>query len=63
MNTLPEHRRIVVGRTHGRAWRPEDADPMQYFPAITRAERVAGAALAVFIGIVGAAALVHWWAS
>lgn len=29
----------------------------------TPAERVAGAALAVFLGIVGAAMLAHWWAS
>jgi hypothetical protein len=29
----------------------------------TRGETVAGVVLAVVIGILGAAALVHWWAS
>jgi hypothetical protein len=63
MNALPEHRRIVAGRTHGRAWRPEDADPMQFYPAATKAERIAGVVLAVVLGIVGAALLAHWWAA
>lgn len=29
MSALPEHRRIVHGRTHSRSWNPCDADPIQ----------------------------------
>lgn len=60
---LPEHRRMLTGRTHGRAWRPEDCDPIQRFHTVSRSERIAGVVLAVVIGIVGAALLAHWWAS
>ena len=32
MNNLPEHRRILWGRTHGKAWYPADMDPVRFYP-------------------------------
>ncbi len=29
MNYLPHHRRALYGRTHPRAWRPEDFAPIE----------------------------------
>ena len=49
MNRLPEHRRIVYGRTHCTAWNPGDSDPITFY-AQTRVSRVAGFVMAVFIG-------------
>ena len=31
MNNLPEHRRILWGRTHGKAWEPADMDPVRFY--------------------------------
>lgn len=39
-----------------------NADPIEFYPQ-SRTERAAGVVLAVVIGIIGAASLVHWWAS
>ena len=39
-----------------------DADPIQHFPQ-SRTEVAAGVALAVVLGILFAAAAVHWWAA
>lgn len=63
MGRLPEHRRAVTGRTWSQAWNPADMDPVQAYPAESTAERIAGVVLAVVIGILGAAALIHWWSS
>jgi len=49
MNTLPEHRRLLAGRTHCTAWNPADADPVQFYPQ-TRVSRLAGVLLAIGIG-------------
>lgn len=63
MNRLPAHRQVVAGRTWGRMWRPEDYAPITHHPAGTPTERVAGVVLAVVLGVLGAAALLHWWGS
>ena len=49
MNNLPEHRRLLAGRTHCTAWNPGDSDPVQFYPQ-TGVSRVAGFLMAVFIG-------------
>ena len=64
MTTLPEHRRIVYGRTYGRAWSPADMDPIRRYTRPTSpAERAAGVLLGVVLGIVGAVMLVSWWSA
>lgn len=61
MNTLPEARRMLAGRTWASAWRAADADPIER----PRGRPIPGAdiALAVVIGLGLAATLIHWWAS
>jgi len=60
MNNLPAHRQILMGRTHGRTWNPADSDPVRFYPASTRFDKVAGALLAVGIGA-SLASLVAYW--
>jgi hypothetical protein len=56
---IPAHRQIINGRTHASTW-----DGASYGAAVERpAERIADFALAVVLGIVGAALLAHWFAS
>lgn len=43
------------------SWR-YDCDPISHYPQ-SRTEAAAGVVLAVVIGVVLAAALLHWWAS
>ena len=63
MTTLPQHRHIVHGRTWGRSWSPADYDPIQvYRRPNTGINKAAGVVLAIVIGILGAASIVHWWA-
>ena len=50
MNNLPQHRQILWGRTHGKTWEPTDSDPILFFPAVDRFDRIAGVLLAVGIG-------------
>lgn len=45
----------------GGSWR-YDCDPISHYPQ-SRTERAAGVVLAVVLGIIGAAMLVHWWAT
>lgn len=59
MNTLPEHRRILHGRTYSRAWRASDHDPIER-PSAPISQRVADALFATTLGIVVAALLVHF---
>ena len=49
MNNLPEHRRLIYGRTHGRTWEPSDSDPVTCYPQ-TGVSRLAGFLLAIGIG-------------
>jgi hypothetical protein len=63
MNTLPQHRQIIFGRTAGRTWDPADSDPIRFYPATTRADKVYGVILAIAIGIGSAMLLAHWWSS
>ncbi len=64
MTKLPDHRRILHGRTWGRSWSPEDYDPIQVYRSPTSAaEKAAGYVIAVVIGVLGAAALANWWAA
>ena len=53
---------FVIPRTMESGQWAFDADPIQHFPQ-SRTEHAAGFVLAVVIGIVLAAALVHWYAS
>lgn len=63
MNTLPEARRIIHGRTWSSAWRAADADPIEWPADCRRRESAADIALAIAIGVIGALALIHWWAA
>lgn len=47
---IPEHRKMIHGRTYGRTWRPTDYDPIQRWP---RARNWIGTllTLAVFAGL------------
>ena len=63
MNALPKHRSAQAGRTWDRPWSASDYDPIQAYPRIPRQQQAAGVVLAIVIGIVGAVALVSWWAS
>lgn len=62
MSALPEHRRIVHGRTHSRSWNQCDSDPIERFRSPVT-ERVYGVLLAAVMGVFLAAALVHWWST
>lgn len=62
MNNLPTHRHAAAGRTWDRVYRPEHYAPIQHVHQ-SRTERMAGVIVAVVIGVLGAMALVHWWAS
>ena len=62
MTTLPQHRRIVHGRTWGRSWSPADYDPITVYRRPGRAERIYSVVLAFALGIFGALLLAHWWA-
>lgn len=53
---------FVIPRTMESGHWSFDADPIQHFPQ-SRTERAAGVVLAVVIGVIGAAGLVHWWAA
>lgn len=61
MNALPEARRAIHGRTWASAWRAADFDPIER--PWRRRESAADIALAIVLGIAGALALVHWWAT
>lgn len=63
MNRLPHHRSAQAGRTFDRSWSASDFDPVQRYPRASATERALGVVVAVVIGIVGAVALVHWWAA
>jgi len=43
------------------SWR-YDCDPISHYPQ-SRSERAAGVVLAVVIGVLLAAAMLHWWAA
>lgn len=64
MTGLPHHRRMILGRTWSAPYSHASHDPISGpWRRVTTTERIAGVVLAVVIGIIGAAALVHWWAS
>lgn len=53
---------FVIPRTMESGRWSYDCDPIQHFPQ-SRTESAAGVVLAVLIGIIGAALLVHWWSA
>jgi hypothetical protein len=53
---------FVIPRTMESGHWSFNADPIEHYPQ-SRTERAAGVVLAVVIGLLGAAALLHWWAS
>lgn len=56
MNKLPESRRALAGRTHSRAWRPEDYAAIERLdPAERSARRMEALILVMFL------ASVAWW--
>lgn len=63
MSALPEHRRIINGRTHSRTYYPADYDPIQGFKPRRSAstERIYGVLLVTVMSVCLAAWLVHWW--
>lgn len=60
MNALPEYRRAIHGRTHGRTYRHADYDPIERY-AVDDSSRIALAAIAIVSAICGAALFVHFW--
>ena len=52
----------VIPRTMESGHWSFNADPISHYPQ-SRTERAAGVLLAVVIGILMAAALLHWWAA
>lgn len=56
MTTLPEHRRVLYGRTHAQPWNPADMDPVTVYPRAS--SRMATVAYAVVC--LGASALIGW---
>lgn len=57
MNALPEHRRVLYGRTHCRIYDPSEYDPIQFVPrGGSVLERVAGYALAIAVAVG-----LGWW--
>lgn len=63
MNTLPDERRAIHGRTHSRPWSASDMDPIERYRGVSATERALDALLAVFLGVMGAVGLVHWLAT
>ena len=64
MTYLPHHRRIQCGRTWSAPYSHASHDPISGpWKRQTTTERVAGVLLAVVIGVIGAASLIHWWAA
>lgn len=57
MNRIPEHRKVLHGRTHRETWDPSGWDPIRAYPAHGH---FASRLLAVAIGIALALVLVHW---
>ncbi len=57
MNTLPEHRRVINGRTFSTPWDPTGFEPLRVYRS---GHQWAGRALAIGIGIALAIVLVHW---
>lgn len=56
MTTLPEHRRILEGRTYASPWSPSDMDPISCYPRAS--SRMATVAYAVVC--LCASALIGW---
>lgn len=63
MNALPDARRAIHGRTHSRSWSAGDMDPIERPRGVSVTERALDVLLAVFLGVVGAVGLVHWFAT
>lgn len=62
MSALPDHRRILHGRTYSRSWNPCDFNPIErHLSPVT--ERIYGVLLATLMGVFLAAALVHYWST
>lgn len=64
MNALPEHRRVLHGRTYPQRWSAADMDPIErpVRRAVPVTDEALGAMLAIAIGVLLAMALVHWLA-
>ncbi len=61
MNSLPESRRVIYGRTHASMYRHEAHDPIRHYRS--HWARLADAMAALVLGVLGAVALVAWWAA
>lgn len=61
--TLPEHRRVLAGRTWPQCWQPASMDPIRHYTRPSTAGRVTSVLLATLLGVAGAILLVHWWST
>lgn len=62
--TMPEHRRVLAGRTWPTHWSPASMDPIRrYRRTHSLVERVASVLLATLMGVAGAVLLIHWWSA
>ena len=60
MNTLPEHRRAINGRTFSESWNPGHFDPVErYRSPVPIVDRIGGVLLCVGVGVTFALLLVH----
>jgi hypothetical protein len=60
VNSLPQHRRVLLGRTWNRTWSPADYSPIECWrKPIGLADWIVG----IVLGVIGAVALVHFIAT
>ncbi len=59
MNSLPESRRALYGRTYRESWSPGSMDPIERHPRVPFIDRVLGALLAVGFSITVTLIVVH----
>lgn len=56
MNRLPEHRRVLHGRTFAESWDPAAYDPIRVYRSGEWSSRL----IAVFIGVSLALVVINW---
>jgi len=61
VNALPEHRRMLAGRTWAQSYSRSHYAPLS--GPWRRHERMADVLLAVALGVVVDLSLLHWWAA
>ncbi len=59
MNTLPESRRALYGRTYRESWSPGSMDPIERHRRVPFIDRVLGVLLATAIGVTLALIAAH----